>query len=136
MRIRLASVALIAVALAHGASAQSAARRPAAVNPVGTWRGTSVCRVRPSACNDEVVVYRLTRLKAADSVAFDARKIVRGAEEEMGVLGCRFAPRSGQLTCIMPQGVWRFTVRNDSLVGDVRLKDGTKYREVRAVRVP
>ena len=136
MRIRLASAAVLTAALAHGASAQSAARRPAVVTPVGTWRGTSVCLVRPSACNDEVVVYRLTRLKAADSVAFDARKIVRGAEEEMGVLGCRFAPPSGQLTCIIPQGTWRFTVRNDSLVGDVRLKDGTRYREVRAVRVP
>jgi hypothetical protein len=44
--------------------------------------------VHPSACNDEIVVYRVTPKKAADSVTLDARKIIRGAEQEMGVLGC------------------------------------------------
>ena len=135
MRIHLAGAAL-ASALAGRAIAQSPVQTPAPITPVGTWRGTSVCLVRPSACNDETVVYRITPMKAADSLAIDARKIVRGEEQEMGVLGWRLVPLSGQLTCTLPQGVWHFRVRNDSLTGELRLPDNTPFREVRTIRAP
>jgi len=135
MRIQLAGVVMAGL-LAHGASAQSSSRQPATVTAVGTWRGTSVCLVRPSACNDEIVVYRITPMKTADSVTVDARKIVRGAEEEMGVLACRFVPSSGRLICIMPQGTWQFSVRNDSLTGELRLRDNSRFRDVRTKRAP
>jgi hypothetical protein len=117
--------------LAHGAFAQVPA---AASNPVGVWRGTSLCRVRPSPCNDETVVYRITRVSASDSLSLDARKIVNGQEEEMGVLGCRSAASGAQLTCTMPNGVWRFTIRGNSLVGELRLPDNRKYRDISTVR--
>jgi hypothetical protein len=103
---------------------------------VGTWRGTSLCLVRPSSCNDEVVVYRITRMKSPDSVAVDARKIVRGEEQEMGVLTCRLTSANGPLTCAIPQGIWQFRARNDSLVGELRLPDNTKFRDVRTIRAP
>ncbi len=118
-----------------GASAQAPTQRPAAATPVGVWRGTSVCLVRPSACNDEIVVYRITHMKGADSLALDARKIVRGEEQEMGVLTCGLTPPNG-VTCTIPQGVWHFSVRSDSLVGELRLPDNTKYRDVRTTRAP
>ena len=105
-----------------------------ASNPVGVWRGTSLCRVRPSPCNDEVVVYRITRVKTSDSLSLDARKIVNGQEEQMGVLGCRLAASGAQLTCSMPNGVWRFAIRGDSLVGELRLPDNRKYRDVSTAR--
>jgi len=117
--------------LARGAFAQVPA---AASNPVGVWRGTSLCRVRPSPCNDEIVVYRITRVKASDSLSLDARKIVNGQEEEMGVLGCRSRASGAQVTCTMPNGVWRFTIRGDSLVGELRLPDNTKYRDISTAR--
>jgi hypothetical protein len=135
MRIQLVGLALASL-LASDASAQSPPQRPASVTPVGTWRGTSVCLVRPSACNDEIVVYRITQMKATDSLAIDARKIVRGEEQEMGVLGCHLLPSSGQLTCTLPQGIWRFNVHNDSLTGELRLQDNTRYRDVRTARAP
>ncbi|HEV7992981.1 MAG TPA: hypothetical protein VGP25_14220 [Gemmatimonadaceae bacterium] len=92
--------------------------------------------MRPSACNDEVVVYRIARANAADSLTMDARKIVRGEEEEMGILACHLTSPSGPLTCALPRGIWQFRVRNDSLVGELRLLDETKFRDVRAVRAP
>ena len=58
VKIHVAGVVL-AGALARMAMAQSPANAPAPVTPVGTWRGTSVCLVHPSACNDETVVYRI-----------------------------------------------------------------------------
>ena len=129
--IRIAVVFAIAFVLARDAFAQSPT---AAANPLGIWRGTSICMVRPSPCNDEVAVYRITRTKAGDGLSVDARKIVKGKEEEMGVLDCSFAASVAQITCKMPNGVWRFTIRGDSLVGDLRLPDNTKYREVQASR--
>jgi len=135
MRNHFAVVALASV-VARAGIAQSPAQPPAPKTPVGTWRGQSVCLVRPSACNDEIVVYRITPMKAADSVAIDARKIVGGKEQEMGVLSCDFVPRSGRVTCAIPQGVWQFTVRNDSLTGELRLPDNTRFRDVRTVRAP
>jgi hypothetical protein len=117
--------------LARGAFAQTPA---AASNPVGVWRGTSLCLVRPSPCNDEIVVYRITQLNASDSLSIDARKLVNGLEEDMGVLGCRLAAPGAQFTCTVPNGVWRFTLRGDSLVGDLRLRDNTKYRNIHTAR--
>ena len=130
---RIACVA-IAILLAHIARAQSPARPTAATSPVGTWRGTSLCLVRPSPCNDEVVVYRIAPTKAADSLTIDARKIVRGEEEEMGVLTCHFTVSDASLTCAMPRGTWLFRARNDSLVGELRLPDNVKFRDVRTIR--
>jgi hypothetical protein len=135
MRINFAGVALAGM-LTHAAIAQSPAQPPAPTPPLGTWRGTSVCLVRPSACHDETVVYRITPMKAADSMAVDARKVIRGEEEEMGVLGCHLAQPSGQLTCTIPQGVWYFRAHDDSLTGELRLRDNTRFRDVRTKRAP
>ena len=133
MSLRFIFVATLgACILAHRAPAQAMARPDLA----GPWRGTSLCQVRPSACNDETVVYRITRANPSDSLAVDARKIVNGKEEEMGVLACRLSTAGTQFTCSLPNGVWHFTIRRDSLVGELRLADGTKYRDVRAVRSP
>ena len=134
MKIRLTGLAIVSL-LARGAGAQSPSQ-PAAMTPVGTWRGTSVCLVRPSSCNDEVVVYRIAHTSAADSLTVDARKIIRGEEQEMGVLSCRFTSPNASLTCSIPQGTWQFRVRNDSLVGELLLPDKTKFRDVRAIRAP
>ncbi|HEV8448228.1 MAG TPA: hypothetical protein VGQ44_15465 [Gemmatimonadaceae bacterium] len=118
-------------ALARRGSAQAAT---GASDPVGVWRGTSLCLVRPSSCNDEVVVYRITRAKPGDSVSMDARKIVNAQEQEMGVLTCRVAALGASLTCGIPNGVWRFQIRRDSLIGELRIRDSTKFRDVRATR--
>jgi hypothetical protein len=131
------ALAALAGALAHSVIAQSPAQPASPASPtafVGTWRGTSLCLVRPSACHDEIVVYRITPMKAADSLSIDAFKIVSGEEQEMGVLACRLVRGSGQITCAIPHGVWRFTARNDSLTGELRLPDNTRFRDVRTVR--
>ena len=128
MTCRVACLAAaISIAFARPLPAQTA-------DPVGTWRGTSLCQVRPLACNDESVVFRITRTTARDSLALDGRKIVNGAEVEMGVLGCRLDAPGARLTCLIPGAVWQFTNRGDSLVGELRLSDGTRVRDVRTAR--
>jgi hypothetical protein len=134
--MRIPLTLAVASLLVQAAGAQSPSQQPAATTPVGIWRGTSVCLVRASACNDEIVVYRIAPTKAADSLTIDARKIVRGEEQEMGVLTCHFTSPNGPLTCALPQGSWQFSVRNDSLVGELRLSNTTKFRDVRTIRAP
>jgi len=132
MKLRFVFVAIAAaVAIARRSPAQAATET---TNAVGEWRGTSTCLVRPSPCKDEVVVYRITRLHASDSVSIDARKVVHAREEEMGILSCRLATSGASITCAMKNGVWRLTVQRDSLVGELRLPDDTKFRDVRTAR--
>ena len=132
---RFARILVIAAALASAVIRSASAQRPtSAANPVGVWRGTSVCLVQPSACHDESVVYRITRVKDTDSLSIDGRRIANGQEVEMGILACGFDARAGRVTCKMPQGVWRFTIRGDSLVGELRRPDSTKFRDVRTAR--
>jgi len=114
----------------HGVSAQT---RPGPAALLGTWRGTSSCTVHPSPCNDESVVYRISAGSRSDSAAVDARKVVNGQEEGMGILACRFVAPN-QLRCTIPRGEWRFSVRADSLTGELLLADSTRYRTVRAGR--
>jgi len=125
--------ALVVIVVLGARPRQTQAQSPPSSEPVGVWRGTSVCQVRPSPCNDETVVYRITRVKSTDTLSIDGRRIVSGQEQEMGVLPCRFAAPD-TITCTIPSGVWRFTIRRDSLVGELRHPDGTKLRDVRTVR--
>ena len=128
-------VKLLALATAWVVARDASAQAPTtAANAVGVWRGTSLCRLQPSPCKDETVVYRITRINASDSLSIDALKIVNGQEEEMGVLGCLPGATDGQVTCAMPNGVWHFTIRGDSLVGELRLPDNRKFRDVSTVR--
>ena len=131
MRFEFFVLACLAL-LTRGASAQLIAAPDA--NPVGTWRGASVCVARPSDCTDEVVVYRIALKGSRDSLSVAGRKLVGGREEEMGALACELNAARAIITCGVPGGKWRFAVRHDSLVGQLRLKDGTWFREVRALR--
>ena len=127
----------VAIVFVRGAQAQAPVSQSRMATALGTWRGTSLCLVRPSACHDEVVVYRISPRPARDSVTMDARKIVDGQEEEMGVLACGATAAASMIvdvTCPIPNAVWRFHVRGDSLVGELIRSDSTKFRDVRAKR--
>jgi hypothetical protein len=133
--MRFRSVALAAFLLiARHASAQLATS-PAA-NPVGVWRGASTCVPGAAACTDEVVVYRIVRKGANDSLAVDGRKVVDGREVETGVLACDLNAPRAFFTCVIPTGKWRFIARHDSLIGQLRLRNGTRVRDVLALRSP
>lgn len=130
MSYRFAYLAVIA----YSAFARHLPAQAPSPDPAGIWRGTSLCQVRPSACKDESVVFRISGTTTPDSLQLDGRKVVNAAEVEMGVLACRFDRPTARLTCPIPNALWQFTVRGDSLVGELRLADGTKVRDVRTGR--
>lgn len=118
----IACVALLAVAQKSNAPV------------LGTWKGESLCTVKPSACHDEIVVYEISEGKNG-GIVWKADKIVNGERQNMGTLDCTFA--ASVLTCDIPgKGVWSLTVRGDSMTGTLKLSDGTLFRKVAAKRVP
>jgi hypothetical protein len=131
---------LLAVALGARSVEQGA---PASL--VGTWRGTSICTdAGKPACHDEVVVYHF--IAATDSSANATRvtvehlgwqmnKVVAGAEEEMGKLGCDYVRESGATVCPMRDWSWRFRARGDTLRGTLANPTGVVWRNIVVARV-
>ena len=102
--------------------------------PVGTWKGESHCTVKPSSCQEETVVYYISRASTGAKLVMKANKVVDGEEVSMGDLECAWADPSHTLTCEMPRGTWSFTVSGDSMAGTLKLTDGTLFRKVSVTR--
>lgn len=74
-------------------------------------------------------------------VRLDAKKIINGVEEDMGVLGpCRFTHSTNSLYCPMPPNVrpgdWRFSLTGDRLDGGLWIPGGKQFRDVHVKRAP
>lgn len=121
-------------AMLLGATLLAAGQQKSNAPVLGTWKGESLCTVKPSACHDESVVYEITPGKNG-GVVWKADKIVNGQQENMGTLDCTFA--ASVLTCdISGKGVWSLTVRGDAMTGTLKLSDGTLFRKVSVKRMP
>ncbi len=99
---------------------------------VGTWRGHSVCLVKPSACTDEESVYRISIVnRGTAAVAIEANKVVDGKEVRMGVTECSYDLEKHRITCTLPnENTLTFAVAGERLTGTMTLKDGTRWRTV------
>ena len=90
----------------------------------GTWRGTSICvkEAWNSACNDEQVLYYVTRVpNQPDSVALDGQKIVAGVPEPMGTLTLGYDAKqetwAAELRSARYHLLWSYQVRDTVLTG-------------------
>jgi hypothetical protein len=118
--------------------AREAAAAPAGTDDlssvVGVWRGTSLCTVRPSPCNDETVVYYVSGTDR-DHLLWDAKRIVDGKEVDMGQAECQLVPAEHQVVCTIGRGVFVFAVDGNQMHGRLDLRDGTRYRVIEVERV-
>ena len=100
----------------------------------GIWKGTSLCKVKPSACHDENVVYHISK-KSANVYTIQANKIVNGAEVDMGTFDSVVYDETKQtLTFIMKdrQGrsnVWLFKLDGMQMHGTLT-QETTLFRIV------
>ena len=101
---------------------------------LGTWKGTSLCQVKNSPCHDESVVYYITKGNTADSCNILANKIVNGAEEEMGIVACRFDKTNNELSSAADNALWNFKLKEGKLHGTLVLRNSL-YRIIEASRV-
>ncbi|HEX8113309.1 MAG TPA: hypothetical protein VF516_36515 [Kofleriaceae bacterium] len=116
-------------------AAAAPARTDALASVVGVWRGTSLCTVRPSPCNDETVVYYVSGTDR-DHLLWVANKIVDGKEVEMGRSECQLVPAEQRVVCRLERGAFLFAIDGNRMHGRLDRLDGTRYRvgEVERVR--
>jgi hypothetical protein len=100
-------------------------------DPVGTWRGTSLCQVHPSPCNDEQAIYHIA--KAGSGYRMVMNKVVGGVEQEMGAVDAVFDPGKNTLTATTHDrhgrpGVWSFALTGDHMSGRLTIDGGATYR--------
>ncbi len=101
----------------------------------GTWRGTSLCQVKQSACHDENVVYHISK-KSANLYTIQASKIVNGAEEDMDTFDSVVYDETKQtlkFTMKDNQGrnaVWLFKIDGMQIQGTLTINENTLFRIV------
>jgi hypothetical protein len=96
---------------------------------VGDWSGTSLCQVRPSACNDERVVFHFSNPQA-NKITVAADKIVDGKMVNMGSGLWTYGQSAGTLEWQIPQGVWKLAVEGDRMDGTLVGPDNVVFRKV------
>jgi hypothetical protein len=86
---------------------------------IGTWKGTSICQVRPSPCNDEIAVYHITRGAKPNTYHMVMNKVINEKEEEMGLLDYNFDVAKQTLSSSDREHgtVWNFHVTDNRMEG-------------------
>jgi hypothetical protein len=98
---------------------------------VGVWRGHSVCMVKASPCRDEVNVYHVSAIPEKPGSYFvSGNKIVDGKEEVMGTGEWNYDAETHTLSYEFPRGVFRLKIEGAKMDGDLKLPDGTLYRQI------
>ena len=139
MRCRGALLPVLGMCLAAACSA-AAQIAPRAPEVIGMWEGESKCTVPGSPCKDEHVVYEIRAAEGgADKVSIDAYKIVSGARDFMGRLGCTYEAKQKVLRCIYQSRTrdeWEFHLSGNELRGTLVIGEEKQlYRRVRVTRV-
>ena len=85
---------------------------------IGTWKGTSICQVRPSPCNDEIAVYHIRRTDS-NTYHIVMNKVVKEKEEDMGQGDYTFDADRKTLSYRDEQykTTWNFHVSGDRMEG-------------------
>ena len=92
---------------------------------IGTWKGTSICQVRPSPCNDEIAVHHITKGERPNTYHMVMNKVVNEKEEEMGAFDYDFDAPKQILSYRDPERntVWNFKVGDHQMDGTLVYKD-------------
>lgn len=103
---------------------------------IGTWKGTSICQVRPSPCNDEVSVYHITRNDRENSYHVVMNKVINDKEEDMAAYDYYFDVSSKTLSCWDEQHkiAWKFHLSGRRMEGTLVYQEKV-YRIIKLMRV-
>jgi hypothetical protein len=102
----------------------------------GIWTGDSICTVHPSPCNDEKVIYHVSKPDTKGDLTIQADKVVNGKPEDMGPIDCNFDAKASKVTCSMKNSLWEFDVKGDQMTGTLKLANGTLYRRISVKKQP
>ncbi len=72
--------------------------KPAITDPItGSWKGSSICQVKPSGCHDEIAVYHISTSNKPTVYHVNGCRVVNGAEVSMGKLDFSYTKTTGVL---------------------------------------
>lgn len=102
----------------------------------GTWKGTSICQVKNSPCNDEIAIYHVSKSAKENTYTFQMNKIVDGKEVEMGVTAFAYDSKTNILTGETTDrkgniSVWTFKINGNKMTGTLVLYDKQLYRIIK-----
>ena len=102
---------------------------------IGTWKGTSICQVKPSPCNDEIAVYHITKQIAPGIYHVAGNKLVNGKEEEMGEFDFSFSAADSTLTYIDEKRKFtiKFKVKENTMEGTL-VSNSVIYRIIKLAK--
>ena len=102
----------------------------------GTWKGTSICQIKPSACNDEIAVYHITKGTKQSSYHIVANKVINGKEEDMAEDDYVFNAANHSLFCYIDK--YKVTiqlfVKGNSIEGTL-VRDKIVYRVIKLQKI-
>jgi hypothetical protein len=135
MKKSICGVAVLAAFVGPSFSAQDI--RDSDATLIGDWRGTSVCQVRGSSCQDETSLYHIAHISEKPNwFSLKGDKIVDGKPITMGTVECRRDSGKSDLTCDLPKGVLHFTIQGNKMKGTITLPDGTLWRKLNLMKAP
>ena len=90
---------------------------------IGTWKGTSICQVKPSACNDEIAAYHISKGSLPNTYHIIGNKVVNGVEEYMGEYDYSFDAAKKILKSVVEKYkmILTFHLKDDKLNGTLAL---------------
>lgn len=103
---------------------------------VGTWKGTSICQVRPSPCNDEISVYHIMESPKPNIYRVVMNKVVNDKEEDMATYDYYYDASTKILSCWDEKHkiAWKFHVTGNRMEGTLVYQDKV-YRIIRLSKV-
>ena len=126
MKALILFVALASALPAHASKPESPSDL---ADLVGDWAGTSLCQVKPSACHDESVIFRLSR-PHDNKITVQADKIVDGKTVTMGSGEWTYDQSAHALTWQIPRGAWKLVVEGNEMNGTLVVPDNITFRRV------
>jgi hypothetical protein len=109
--------------------------RSNAVSLIGTWKGTSICQVRSSPCNDEIAVYHIIKEIKPGVYHVVGNKLVNGKEEEMGEFDFSFSAIDSTLSYVDEKRKFtiKFMVKEDTMEGTL-VSSAVIYRIIKLAK--
>lgn len=98
----------------------------------GTWKGSSICQVRPSPCTDEIAVYHISKGEKPGTYHIAMNKLVNGVEEDMADYIYTFNAADHSLFAYYEKHkiTWKFNVKGRTMEGTLT-SGKTLYRVIK-----
>jgi hypothetical protein len=101
----------------------------------GNWKGESICQVKNSPCNDESVIYHITKGNEAGRFIVNADKIIDGKALNMGTLDFNYEKENKTLVCTFKNGTFKFIIAGNKMEGTLVTSDKILFRRISLVKI-